>query len=153
MRVHYAFKGGSVREMELVIGQYSCTDNLYMALRSLDGTIEVPLTVNIEKLGYPYSTLDLNNCSWAADFMETHGIARPIGQSIPSGFCSYPVFAFNTGVLKEIDPKAFSAYQEAHGFLSEKEIDELAKEAKDRAAEKNAQRPPTGKGKDTDLER
>lgn len=146
--IDYPLEDGTTRRMRLQISQYVDNDNLYVGLRGLRSDDVIPLTVNINKLGYPYSTLDAGNLDMGriVPWLEESGIARFTGQTMDSGYVKgYPVMAFNPEVLREADAKAFAVYQESHGFLPEKELDELAKEAKERAAEKNAERSESHK--------
>lgn len=153
--VEWTFNDGSVEEMRLSIDMYAENSNLYVALESLDGTEVVPLTVNTSiTMGYPYATADVGGAGEkVVAWLEERGLARFTGQKVHGQWLSWPIMAFNPEKLREIDPEVFSAYQQAHGFLPEKDLDDLAKEAKDRAAEKNAQRPQTSKGRDPDLGR
>ena len=57
------------------------------------------LTVNIagiEKYPENYSCIDTNNCPWGEDLAEELGIGKFTGAYLHSGFCSYPVYEFNT---------------------------------------------------------
>lgn len=153
--VEWTFDDGSVEEMRLSIDMYAENSNLYVALESLDGTEVVPLTVNTSiTMGYPYVTADVGGAGEkVVAWLEERGLARFVGQKVHGQWQSWPIMAFNPEKLRGIDPEVFSAYRQAHGFLPEKNLGDLAKEAKGRAAEKNAQRPQKGKGRDPDLGR
>ena len=146
MRIEYVFPDGSIRDVDIVIGQYENTDNLYMGLRSLDGAKNYPLTANIDKLEFPYSALDTKNMGHGVGaFMETYSIADFTGHMVSDGFHQYPVFTFRDEALRAIDSKAYAEYRKSHGQMSDKDLDEvrrLAEEARRRREEKNRNRGP-----------
>ena len=48
--------------------------------------------------------LDINNCPWAEEFLRDNQIAHPVeGVSVKSGFCTYPLYEFNTDARWEED--------------------------------------------------
>lgn len=153
--VDWTFNDGSTETMRLVMDMYNENSNLYLGLKSLDGSEVLPLTVNTGiVMGYPYAAIDVNGAGdKALDWLQEQGLAKPVGQKIHSTWVSYPIVTFNTEKLREIDPKTFAAYREAHGFLPEKELNELADEAKRRAAEKNTHRGNPSKDKTSDISR
>lgn len=51
---------------------------------------------------YACQYVDTNNCEWAARFLEENGIAFFTGFFADSGFCSYPLYAFDLDRLEEL---------------------------------------------------
>lgn len=146
--IDYPFEDGTTKKMELRIAQYADNGNLYVGLYGIRSDDVIPLTVNIDKLGYPMSCVDTNNLGQkVVDLLEENKLARFTGHTLESGYCSYPIMAFFPEVLRDIDPKSFAAYRESHGFLPEQELDELRREASARASEKNAERDAAGKAR------
>lgn len=60
------------------------------------------LTVNLDGytgLGQQSDTrayVDCNNCGWARSFLEGNAIAKPTGIFTLSGFCTYPLYEWDT---------------------------------------------------------
>lgn len=46
--------------------------------------------------------IDTNNCPWAEDFLLENGIAREVGVTRSSGYCTYPLYEFYGKVLEEM---------------------------------------------------
>ena len=38
--------------------------------------------------------VDINNCPWAEDFIKEYMIGKPLGISMISGWCEYPMYQF-----------------------------------------------------------
>ena len=58
------------------------------------------LTVNvpgIERFPEDCSCVDTNNCSFGEDLIEELGIGEPVGVTLKSGWCTYPVYRFKKG--------------------------------------------------------
>ena len=59
------------------------------------------LTVNLG-LGNAYRQfIDTNNCPWATEFLESNGLAKPMGIEMPSGYCTYPMYEFTSKFFDE----------------------------------------------------
>lgn len=56
--------------------------------------------------------IDTNNCAFANIFVDL-GIAQPTGFTKESGFCSYPLWKFDEGFLKQIGDMEYEQYSEA----------------------------------------
>lgn len=145
---------GGTEEVELTLDMYMDNNNLYMGMDYYDAELGgmdhfADITVNITDLPYLYSTVDTaNNGQKIVDFLVENGIAEPTGLDMPSGYCLYPVMEFKAEALEKISPGVFRTYQKAHGIepkQQESSVDDLAKEAKERAAEKNAERSESSK--------
>ena len=62
------------------------------------------LTVNIEDFptkDSSYAFVDTNNNPWAEQFLVENEIATPVGFSVPSGYCMYPLYKFDLSKIKE----------------------------------------------------
>lgn len=59
------------------------------------------LAVSVGKR-YACQYVDTNNCEWATRFLEENKIAFFTGCFADSGFCSYPLYAFNLDKLEEL---------------------------------------------------
>lgn len=96
-------------------------------------------TVNITGLPYLFSTIDTNdNGNKILDFLETNGFGERFGQSIPSGYCMYPVFLFNEDKIKEIDPNFYEEYAKAHGREPKESFKNKVANAKIKATESSS---------------
>lgn len=130
------------------LDMYDDNDNLYIGLDSFDedlGGIDdyCDLTVNIYKLPYLCSCVNIEyGGEQHAKFLEEQGIAQFTGKWIPSGFLSFPVFRFNEDKLREIDPKMFAEYAQAHGREVEekKPLDQQIRQAEARTTTTNAEK-------------
>lgn len=101
-----------------------------------DGPITT-LTVNLgEDIGNDsiirenQAFVDVNNNEMAADFLKKNGIAEPVtrfGEPVIgcSGWCEYPLYEFNTEVLKEADPAGWAEHMDAYLRNWEKVRDEM----------------------------
>lgn len=122
------------------LNMYANNYNLYLGLDSFDedlGEIDsyCDLTVNICKLPYLESCVDIEySGEQHMKFLEEQGIGQFTGKWIPSGFLSFPIFRFNEDKLREIDPKMFAEYAQAHGREVEekKPLDAQIKDAQSR---------------------
>ena len=45
--------------------------------------------------------VDTNNCPWAEDFIEKNGLGKFLGIYGNSGYCTYPLYEFDLGKLRE----------------------------------------------------
>lgn len=57
------------------------------------------ITVNLQSplQDETHAFLDINNCPWVEEFLCDNGIAKPVeGITMKSGFCTYPLYEFNT---------------------------------------------------------
>lgn len=126
---------GSTEKVVPRLNSYANNNNLYLGLSYFDGEYEewlpyTDVTVNVGNLPYLKSAIDTNNNGTTIiNFLEKNGFGHLTGEIIESGFCKYPVFAFNEDKLKEVDSENFVLYAKAHGrdFRS---LDDTIKEAK-----------------------
>ena len=51
------------------------------------------------------SCVDTNNCPWAPALIKRLKIGEPTGHYLHSGFCSYPVYNFDTAKIAEYTGK------------------------------------------------
>lgn len=62
------------------------------------------LTVNLSeslycKLPEDVQAVDVNNCPWAEKFIEENKLGKPLGITIRSGYCDYPLYKFDLSKL------------------------------------------------------
>ena len=55
-----------------------------------------------ESVDAPMLYVDTNNCPWAEKFIEDNQLGEYTGISTRSGYCMYPLYAFNLGKLRSI---------------------------------------------------
>lgn len=159
---------GGTEKVELSIDAYAEDTNLYVGLISVDadGNREpfTDATVNVSWLPYLEAAIDTNNNGLEmTDFLKENGLAEFTGHTLPSGFCAYPVFRFNEAALEKADPHYFREYQRLCGVepkeiaadaKKDQSLDALKHQAKERAAEKNAEHPkPSNSRKLPEMER
>lgn len=106
-RYQYETHFGEVIEVFLMRGRYIDNDNLAIDMMSdEDGYIEpyAHLTVNIDDFDDDYTAcIDTNNLGEdIIDWLEENEIAIPLGYSLQSGFCSYPVVAFSAEFVESL---------------------------------------------------
>lgn len=120
-KLMYTDSFGDTFEVFPKINYYADNNNLYVGLDAYDEDIEAidaycDITVNIDELPYLHSALDLTYSGMEKiKFLEENGFGRLTGEILFSGFCQYPVFAFNEDKIREINPEMFTAYAKAHG--------------------------------------
>lgn len=105
----YNGKNHKVFTLNTEFGNYEviCTEDRYDAFDNL--AVEVltvkngevtgsfaMLTVNVVPMGDAYTCVDTNNDPWAVDFIRENNLAKPIGSNATSGYCSYPIYEFDT---------------------------------------------------------
>lgn len=64
------------------------------------------LTVNLPEytdLAENEQYVDINNCPWAADFIKENKLGEPVGSIALSGFCTYPLYAFDLSKLETLE--------------------------------------------------
>ena len=62
------------------------------------------ITKNLEdNLVYDEAYIDVNNCPWAIDILNTYKIAKPTGETFRSGFVEYPKYKINFRRIDELN--------------------------------------------------
>lgn len=90
---------------------YPCDNSLAIELvDSEDGQPFATLTTNLSDAleevmdGTPLppfvQAVDINNCPWAVEFIETNKLGFYCGVSITSGYCEYPLYIFDLEKLE-----------------------------------------------------
>ena len=140
-------------KVNIGLGAYGVDDNLYVGMNYFDrdlGGMDFfgDVTVNITKMQPFMACIDVNNNGEKiVDFLVENGFGEPAGRALPSGFCMYPVFRFNPEKLREADPRGFEQYCKVVGIELEKpeaakgSLEEAKRQARERAQERNAERP------------
>ena len=59
------------------------------------------ITKNVTDLPAGQACIDTNNDPWAEDFIKKYNLGKPLGYSIPSGYCRYPVYELNLEEIKK----------------------------------------------------
>ena len=95
----YKDQWGGVTRVRLVRGAYADGSLAVQMLCEGDGYWEpyATLTVNLcdaRNQNASYAYVDTNNLPTAADFLVENGLATFTGLTRPSGFCTYPLYAF-----------------------------------------------------------
>lgn len=91
-------------DIRLVFKRYAQNGNLCIGLVMTDtGEPFSTITVNIEKLPEGYFCVDTNNGPHYEAFLIENNIGTPVGTSLASGYCTYPIYELNTS--KESTPK------------------------------------------------
>ena len=98
---------GSDYKLAPVIEHYSSNGTLAIELwETKRGKLSEPfatLTVNLSKSkGKTKQYVDINNCPWALNFIETNELGKRTGDYDFSGYCIYPEYEFNLEKLNEM---------------------------------------------------
>ena len=91
-------------DLTLVRSHYHYGGGLAVMAMEPNGECFAVLTVNIEDFptkDSSYAFVDTNNNPWAEQFLVENKIATPVGFSIPSGYCMYPLYKFDLSKIKE----------------------------------------------------
>lgn len=150
---------GDTEKVNLEVATYQDNDNLYVGLSFYDPELEGmdfygDVTVNVISLDPWVAAIDTNNnnVEKITAFLVDNGIAEPTGGALPSGYCMYPIFRFFPEKLAELAPRGFEQHCRDAGIKFESQgreagaperesLDDLKNQAKDRAADKNSERP------------
>ena len=81
---------------------YVNNGNLYLGLENPEYGHFADLTVNIEDLPDGLAAVDTNNCPWAEEFITSHRLGDNTFTALPSGFCVYPIYAFDMERINEL---------------------------------------------------
>ena len=91
-------------EYDVTIQKKNYRDNGNLALQLWEPE-EGPfatLTVNLgKKLPANQAFVDTNNCPWGEEFIEENGLGKDTGKFGFSGYCVYPLYEFDEGVLAD----------------------------------------------------
>lgn len=125
-------KYSTYHDVKLQVNNYSYGNNLALQLYDAYGEPLCSMTTNFGKdLPFGYSYVDTNNLPEIEEFIKEYGLGAPTGKFMQSGYCSYPLYKFNMGVLNELDNSGVAQYQivkEKQGFEVYAEIDAYLKE-------------------------
>ena len=95
---------GMISHVVLYKTTYANNNTLAVIVEDSDGCPFATLTVNSSfSGGLPENMqfLDVNNCPWAPAFLQEHGLAKPMGKALRSGFCEYPLYEFDLTKIPE----------------------------------------------------
>lgn len=156
---------GETEKVNILIANYADNDNLYVGMNFFDRDIGAmdffgDVTVNITKLQPFMATIDTNNnnAEKIMTFLTENGFGELAGRSLPSGFCVYPVFRFNQEKLAQADPNGFKQYCKIAGIEPKQQeatkdsLNDLKRQAKRRAHDKNLQRSEKTMNPSRDME-
>lgn len=98
--IDWGFDAPETYKLYLVAHKYVGNNSLAVLAMSLeDGYDEdfATITVNLP-WGFADDThayIDINNCPWAEKMLVENGYAKPTGDKMSSGFCTYPLYEFD----------------------------------------------------------
>lgn len=111
----YHSKYSGEHEVELDIRTYPDNGRIYIGLiTNEDGYTEHigNVTVNIDAPASNYcGYLDTNNLANVENFIREYNLGEFTGLMGRSGYCSYPLYAFNVHKLRELCPEQMAAYE------------------------------------------
>lgn len=143
LEMDYIDQFGESLRIRPKINMYANNSNLYVGLECFDKEFGgwypyCDVTVNIQKLPFLESAVDINNGSRIVKFLIDQGFGELTYQVQISGYCGYPVVRFNADKLKEIDPVMFAEYEKASKERGKKHksLDSSIQEAKQKGAER-----------------
>lgn len=79
---------------DVMRAEYQVDDSLYLGLYE-NGEWYCDITVHLDFLVGDYAFVDTNNFPDAEKFLKATGLGEPTGRTRQSGFCAYPLYAFN----------------------------------------------------------
>lgn len=126
----YTVMDGVTDLVTFEISSYSNNGNLYMHLLSGDeyerGMPYGSVSVNISPLGaYKAAIKTYDTTGDMIAFLEKNGLGERTGEVLHSGHCTYPVFQFDSDVLRQLDPSGCRRYEDHQKIIAVK----LAKQA------------------------
>ncbi len=104
----------------LEVGTYTADRSLHVWLMEEGDTGSEPyadVTVNLGISVPPYCAyVDTNNMPELEGFLVDNNLAEFTGLEHDSGFCSYPLYMFNAGRLRELCPGGVAVYEQENGL-------------------------------------
>lgn len=92
---------GETYNLFLVLDRYVDNNNIAVMIWDENEGPFADLTVNIAPLPEGYACIDTNNFREGIDLIKKYNLGEPIGQTLRSGFCEYPVYKFNMDNIKK----------------------------------------------------
>ena len=87
---------GEIEIVDLVVSRYATYNNTAIALTCSDSREPYgALTVNIQPLKNGIAAVDTNNSPDAEEFIKKYNLGKPLGTTLQSGFCEYPLYNFS----------------------------------------------------------
>lgn len=98
MKLHTEFGDYNV---EAVRGDYGNGNTAITLVDKETGEDVAVLTVNLVELLLPdHAYIDTNNFPEAEQFIKENNLGRPLGKTMASGFCEYPLYQINLDMTK-----------------------------------------------------
>lgn len=86
---------GQYWNLQIILGQYSTTNNIAIQLTDYDEGPFATLTVNIIELPKGEACIDVNNFPEGERLIKKFDLGVKTGRTVQSGYCTYPVYKLN----------------------------------------------------------
>lgn len=101
---YYCGHFGETWRVLATANRYAANKTLAVSLTTEEGEPFAVITVNITASDFKADDhtafLDVNNCPWAEEFLRKTGLGKPTGILGHSGYCTYPLYTFDTTRMK-----------------------------------------------------
>jgi len=92
---------GETYHLKIQVSKYAKYENTYLRFFDINEGPYCNITINLIPFNDPaLACIDTNNFPYLEDIIKENNLGEPVGISIPSGFCRYPVYRLN---LKNIE--------------------------------------------------
>ncbi|OUM63119.1 hypothetical protein PIROE2DRAFT_10431 [Piromyces sp. E2] len=92
----YFKRKDKTHKLMIQVSKYEVYENTFLTFFDMEEGPFCRITVNIIPFNDPaLACIDTNNHPFLEDIIKEYDLGEPIGISIPSGFCRYPVYRFN----------------------------------------------------------
>lgn len=90
------------KNCHFVTSQYITDDNLAIIILDTKGMGVATITKCLNDISIKpnESYVDVNNCPWAIDLIQSLGVGKLTGKERKSGYCTYPVVKFDLEKLE-----------------------------------------------------
>ena len=108
------FYNGKKYKVRPLVNRYQANGNLSVWF-DYRGQMDFDVTVNISSLP-SFMAAFHENFLHSEDILKAvieYGLAVPTGESVQSGFVSYPIYRFNRDVLYRYDPEGTTIYEQS----------------------------------------
>lgn len=93
---------GEYKNIKLEINHYAADNSLAIELWDDEGPVATLTTCLCNPtLNENEAYVDTNNCPWALNFISENNLGEDTGFARSSGYCIYPLVAFNMDELKK----------------------------------------------------
>lgn len=120
---------GATEQVTLFVSTYANNKSLFVGMTTMEDGVPEPycdVTVNLLETLPPYCAfVDTNNMPELEDFLVKNGLAEYTGLEQRSGYCTYPLYRFDTERMRELCGDGILDYEQQNSLRKEPEKREM----------------------------